>query len=188
MSAVMTPTLHNGIARLLTPLFTELPLDRAMPMLVVDDDAADAAHPDHPDHPRHIEMVEAALASDALQGRSDLAAGLWLYIDELDRSHSFSQKLATPTGSFWHAIMHRREGDFSNSKYWYRRVGQHPVYSHIDPAGGGAGAGTDVADYDPFNFVDRTERAYRRGEADEYDLVSLQRREWTALFEWCAER
>src|SRR5256885_982720 len=43
-------------------------------------------------------------------------AGLWLWHDFLGESHKIAQSLATPSGSMWHAIMHRREGDFSNSK------------------------------------------------------------------------
>src|SRR5688500_14191487 len=35
-----------------------------------------------------------------------LLAGLWLWHDFLDESHTISQGLHTPTGSFWHAIMH----------------------------------------------------------------------------------
>src|SRR5262245_19277607 len=62
---------------------------------------------------------------------ADMAAcclsGVWLLHDFLDESHTISQSIDTPTGSYWHAIMHRREGDFSNAKYWFRRVGDHPV-------------------------------------------------------------
>src|SRR4051794_28478317 len=58
---------------------------------------------------------------------SALLAGLWLYFDWLPQSHTISQGIETPTGSFWHAIMHRREGDFGNSKYWYARCAQHPI-------------------------------------------------------------
>lgn len=93
---------------------------------------------------------------------------MWLYVDELDRSHRISQTLETPTGSYWHAIMHRREGDFWNSKYWYRRVGKHPV---IDQLG-----------YDPFEFVDQVSASH---EANPIELVELQRREWKTLFDWC---
>src|SRR5947208_544638 len=44
-------------------------------------------------------------------------AGVWLLHDCLDESHTISQGIDTPSDSFWHAIMHRREGDFSNAKY-----------------------------------------------------------------------
>ena len=47
-------------------------------------------------------------------------AGVWLLHDYLDESHTISQRIDTPSGSFWHGIMHRREGDFSNAKYWFR--------------------------------------------------------------------
>jgi len=60
-----------------------------------------------------------------------LLSGLWLRHDWLDQSHRISQSLENPTGSFWHAIMHRREGDFSNSKYWYRRASSHPLLKTI---------------------------------------------------------
>lgn len=55
-------------------------------------------------------------------------AALWLLAGDLDRSHQISQSIETPSGSYWHGIMHRREGDFSNSKYWFRRAGNHPTY------------------------------------------------------------
>src|SRR6476659_710378 len=46
-------------------------------------------------------------------------SGVWLLHDCLDESHSISQGIDTTSGSFWHAIMHSREGDFSNAKYWF---------------------------------------------------------------------
>src|SRR5262245_28830658 len=55
-------------------------------------------------------------------------AGLWLWHDFLDESHSISQDLSITEGSWWHAMMHRREGDFWNSKYWLRRVGRHAAF------------------------------------------------------------
>ena len=42
-------------------------------------------------------------------------AALCLYHDFLDESHKMSQDIATPSGSYWHGLMHRREPDYSNS-------------------------------------------------------------------------
>src|ERR1051326_5982829 len=60
-----------------------------------------------------------------------MLAGLWLWHDWLDESHRIVQGIETETGSFWHAIMHRREGDFSNSKYWLARCASHPALATI---------------------------------------------------------
>src|SRR5262245_25063275 len=46
-------------------------------------------------------------------------AGLWLLANDLNASHRISQELETPEGSYWHAVMHRREGDYGNAKYWF---------------------------------------------------------------------
>ena len=58
-------------------------------------------------------------------------AAIWLRFDFLDKSHQISQSLDTPEGSFWHGVMHRREPDFANAKYWFRRVGQHELYGPL---------------------------------------------------------
>ncbi len=58
-------------------------------------------------------------------------SGLWLAHNFLDESHTLSQSIDTPTGSFWHGIMHRREPDDSNAKYWFRRVGEHPIFEPL---------------------------------------------------------
>ena len=171
----MLTNLREPLDQAIRPLFQVLPPERAMGHLVGEGERNEA-----------VELVEKILRDPALEGRHDLGAGLWLYVDQLDRSHRLSQQDESPTGSFWHAIMHRREGDFSNSKYWYRRAGHHPAMSRIDVGGGSAAAGTSIGSYEPFTFVDRVERCHDK-QAKCEELVSVQRREWAALFEWCAE-
>jgi hypothetical protein len=41
-------------------------------------------------------------------------AALWLHHNFLDESHTISQGIETAEGSYWHALMHRREPDHAN--------------------------------------------------------------------------
>lgn len=129
-----------------------------------------------------------ALADDALltravtsrEHRDALLAGLWLWHDCLDESHTISQRLDTPTGSFWHAVMHRREGDFSNAKYWYARCRNHPAMLEIGRRSELQGV------WNPNAFVDLVDRVPRNCDDPRYrHAVELQRIEWAVLFDHC---
>jgi hypothetical protein len=74
-----------------------------------------------------------ALAGSRAAGLS-LQAGLYLWNGSLDRSHTIAQDIETQTGSYWHGLMHRMEGDYSNAKYWFRLVGNHPVMASLPGA------------------------------------------------------
>lgn len=116
----------------------------------------------------HSRVVDRDMASCCI-------SGVWLLHDFLDESHTISQSIETPSGSYWHAIMHRREGDFSNAKYWFRRVGRHAVIDLLsEPLG---------ANYDPFAFVDRCEAAIAGRTADREKCRDIQQLEWETLFD-----
>lgn len=108
-------------------------------------------------------------------------AGLWLLHDGLDESHSISQDLNTPEGSFWHAIMHRREPDESNSKYWWRQVGSHAVLEQLKEQAPSLGYFYTT----PQDFVDLCEQVRGVGNAQEELAKRVQLLEWQLLFDWC---
>jgi hypothetical protein len=110
------------------------------------------------------------------------AAGLWLYFNFLDESHKISQDdESDPDRNFWHAIMHRREPDPSNSKYWWRRVGSHPVLNRLAELAPGLG----YTYTNPFDFVDFCECVRETGTPSEEVAKKVQLLEWQLLFDHC---
>ncbi|HEX8911430.1 MAG TPA: hypothetical protein VF796_03650 [Humisphaera sp.] len=118
-------------------------------------------------------------------------AGLWLWHDWLDESHRLSQEIHNPTGSYWHAVMHRREGDFWNSKYWYAKCRGHPAHARaaalakpIVAASTAVEAKRFAGGWDPDALVDLAEAADGKpaGDPARQLAVALQRAEWSALF------
>lgn len=173
----MCPHLTEPVEPLLRPLFDRLTINQTMPMLVRE----------APPRQDLVDLVRQLVGQEPVSGHPELAAALWLYVDDLESSHAVSQGIDTPTGSCLHAMMHRREGDFGNARHWYQKVGVHPAQSRISSAGGGAGSGTSLGPFDALEFVGRVERAVGRGENGRSELVAIQRREWRTLFEWCLE-
>jgi len=135
---------------------------------------------------------------DASAARCCLA-GLWLLHDFLDESHALSQEIETHDGSYWHGIMHRREPDYGNSKYWFRRVGSHPIFPQLlaqaqeliateQPLDAIAGEIVQAQNWDPFRFVDWCEQL-ARGRAKQEQLTrQIAQAEWRLLFAHCAVR
>jgi hypothetical protein len=132
-----------------------------------------------------------ATVHDRNMGNACLS-GLWLWLDYLDESHSLSQDIHTVEGSFWHGIMHRREGDFANAKYWFARVRRHPLYWPLAEAAAGLARGVAGAPrwltrgpWDADAFIDLCEECVTGRSQLTALCESLQRREWKLLFEHC---
>lgn len=136
-------------------------------------------------------IFPSANAVDEASANCCLAA-LWLANHFLDESHRISQAIDTPSGSFWHGIMHRREGDFWNAKYWFRKVGDHPAFAELRSACEaqlGGMAVTDIcwssAHWDPYAYVDLCQQAVRSGGSLADLCGKIARIEWLVLFDYC---
>lgn len=123
--------------------------------------------------------LAAKSALQAVEASPACRAGLWLLHDFLDESHSISQDIPSADGSFWHAIMHRREPDASNSKYWWRQVGPHPVLDRLREITPNLGYQFSS----PAAFVDFCERVRDSGSAEEELAQRVQQVEWQLLFD-----
>jgi hypothetical protein len=144
-----------------------------------------------------LATVENAFAQAPVRDRDMAAAtiaGMWLVHDFLDESHGISQNIETTTGAFWHGIMHRREGDFSNAKYWFRRVGAHEVLGRLDEFVSELAADAATATlarrvmigghYDAFAMVDACQEALRSGGPPVDFCRLVQQAEWELLFDY----
>src|SRR5262245_847977 len=77
---------------------------------------------------------DATLAGAAIgipQAFSMVRGGLLYALDDLSGCHEFFQDTASNLVGYWNGMMHRREADFDNARYWFRRAGMLPFFDNL---------------------------------------------------------
>jgi len=125
---------------------------------------------------RDIQKLDPGKDPKALAVKS----GLLLWNDDLDGCHTIAQDLEDSHGAYLHGVMHRREPDYGNSKYWFRRVGTQPLFPQLRTAALDLLSEAPASDpyrkalekspeWDAFRMVDWCEAA-----KDEHDVAFLR--------------
>jgi len=74
----------------------------------------------------HLDEFSASLTQDKPDPElPSLLQALWYEArGDWDRAHQLTQTLDSADAAWVHAYLHRKEGDLSNARYWYRRAGR----------------------------------------------------------------
>ena len=119
-------------------------------------------------------------------GSFELVRGALFYaLDALNEAHAFFQDAPGGLGSYWHGMLHRREGDFDNARYWFRRAGELPCFGDLHRAASAFSADmAKQANWDPYLLTGECEQARFGAEESVAELVRLQRVEFDGVFDY----
>jgi hypothetical protein len=134
-----------------------------------------------------IRRLLAVMVRDVSEERRDAALALaLLWHDQFDDAHQLCQAHEGHADcDFVHALLHRREGDFANAKYWFAKVGQHSLDLQMVQAAQALGR-MDLLDrgrWRPSAMVDACALALRGDQVARSSLMQLQAVEFQALGE-----
>ncbi|EGO02968.1 hypothetical protein SERLA73DRAFT_176457 [Serpula lacrymans var. lacrymans S7.3] len=114
---------------------------------------------------------------DALDADVNTRAVLHLLNDDFDGCHELAQtQEGNPYSNHLHAIVHRREPDYWNSKYWIARC-SHPHMKEIYATPNSKVNTISQAQRSASTFVDLVENAARTGKGVE----ELEKRQWAEM-------
>jgi hypothetical protein len=146
--------------------------------------------PGHPDALRRIRTAkEEELTGGAILALASyprlIRAGLLYAYDAIDESHRIVQEIQTDEASYWHGMLHRREGDFENARYWFRRTGRLAIFAEMHGRASGVSPLMGRQEnWDPYVLVGQCEQARFGGDVNQKELVALQRIEFEVMFDY----
>ena len=119
-------------------------------------------------------------------------AGLLLLADRNEAAHEVCQEVATAEGSWWHGVVHRREPDLDNARYWFRRVGAHPLMEELPRDAPESGKALDRvcpgrSRWDSFALIDLCEEAAGWSLEAQKPILDLEMHEIARLLAFCYE-
>ena len=165
-------------------------------LTLVQDSSRVAPHVINPIHTLSDEALFCGVINDANAAKA-ARAGLLLLAGGLEAAHRIVQDFDTPEARYWHGIVHRREPDYSNAKYWFRQLGHHAVFDDLARAVTLEDSLSQKTNsrilqsgkWDPFRFVDLCDNCEKGGQTDLLDeLLIIQQKEIDLLLNFCIQK
>ncbi|MEO7931934.1 MAG: hypothetical protein ABIT76_02135 [Chthoniobacterales bacterium] len=124
--------------------------------------------------------------ADELHDRARLIRALLLCAnDALDEAHRLVQEAPGDLAAYLHGIVHRREGDFENARYWFRRAGELSFFQELQRRA--AALSEDMAkqlNWDPYLFTTLCERSKYGSRTPVKTLAAIQRVEFETILDY----